>query len=94
MKIEWRNIAKLNIVKNRLAAYLGGANFLMLTKIFTDTFTNKTLALILMISGVAVLLILGYIDYKYIMPHELNIQYEKGGMQVKNVQEMDSNSKR
>lgn len=78
--MEWRYIAKMNLVKNRLTSYLGGANFIMLLKIFFDSFSNKTLGYSLLIAGAIGLLILGYIDYKYILPHELNIQYQQGGL--------------
>lgn len=73
----WKNLAKLNIFKTRVAQYLSAVNFLMIGKVFVETFENRNVGWSLLISGIIALLIFGYFDYKYIVGLEQEIYWKK-----------------
>jgi hypothetical protein len=76
-KVPWKKIAIFNILRQRAVTYLSIINFLMLLKVFLDSFQNKTLGEILLAAGLIVLVIISLIDFRYILPHEYSIGFER-----------------
>ena len=73
----WKKIAIFNIARQRATTYLSMITFLMMLKVFLDSFQNKTLGEILLAVGLIMLIIITIIDFKFILPHEYGIGLER-----------------
>lgn len=73
----WTNIAKLNLVKNRAAQYISIINFIMIGKVFVETFDNRRLGYMLLCAGIAILIIVGFVDYTFVLGKEQEILWNK-----------------
>ncbi len=69
--------AKLLVLKNRSMPYFSILQLLMLTQVFSETFTQKSLGWFLLILGIIGLVSITLIDYYYVMNHENSINTNK-----------------
>jgi hypothetical protein len=71
-----KRLAKILMLRNRAGIYLSLLSFVMMLKVFWETFDNKMLAYILLIGGFIGLCLITWYDYKNIMKHEqgMNLQ--------------------
>ena len=75
----WFNVlwTKMLVLRNRLQAYIGLINTLMLLKLFWSSFEDKTISIALLVVCGIVTTIVVFYDYKFIFGRENEITWER-----------------